>query len=123
MVVDTSILLAIFFKETNASWAATQLEQNQNDLRMSTVNLAEVLILSKDRQPQTFNKLREKIYSANIRFVPPTTQQAEMAAEARLKYPLNLGDCFAYALAKEEGCPILTLDADFKKIDLPVILP
>ena len=46
-----------------------------------------------------------------------------MAAAARLRYPFNLGDCFAYALAKEQNEPLLTLDRDFRRADIPVILP
>lgn len=42
---------------------------------------------------------------------------------ARLRYPLNLGDCFAYALAKDEDRTLLTLDRDFRRSDLRVILP
>jgi len=36
---------------------------------------------------------------------------------------LNLGDCFAYALAKEEGVALLTLDGDFKATDLDIVVP
>jgi ribonuclease VapC len=90
---------------------------------MSTVNLAEVLILVEDRQPQIVSNIRAAIFGSSIRFVPPSTAHAEIAAKTRLRYPLNLGDCFAYALAKEEGCPIMTLDKDFKVTDLKVISP
>jgi ribonuclease VapC len=31
---------------------------------------------------------------------------------------LNFGDCFAYALAKERGCPLLYVGADFTKTDI-----
>jgi ribonuclease VapC len=122
MVIDTSILLAIFFNEKKSSWAEEQMEKNVTALRMSTVNLAETLILLQDRQPQFFETIRDEILSSPIRFVPPSVSQAEIAASARLEYPLNLGDCFAYALAKEEGCPILTLDPDFKKTDVQVLI-
>lgn len=44
---------------------------------------------------------------------------ADIAARARLTFPLNLGDCFAYALARAEQCPILTLDEDFRAVDVP----
>jgi ribonuclease VapC len=121
MVVDTSILLAILFNEKHGLWCAEQLQKHLGDLRMSTVNLTEVMILIKDRQPQHFKKLSEEVLSSSIRFVPPTTEHAMIAAEARHNYPLNLGDCFAYALAKQEGCAVLTLDADFKKTDVQVI--
>ncbi len=123
MVIDTSILIAVLFNEADAPWALDQLQQSRGDLAMSTVNLAEVLILCEDRQPKLLPTLREMLVSSSIRFVPPSTTQAAIAASARVRYPLNLGDCFAYALAKEEGLPLLTLDRDFRKTDLPVVLP
>lgn len=123
MVVDTSIVLAIFFNELHAAWAATNLERHAGTLRMSTVNLAECLILIRDRQPHLADELEKRLMESGIRFVPPTARQAQLAAEARIRYPLNLGDCFAYALAADEGCPLLTLDSDFRKVDLKVLLP
>lgn len=38
-------------------------------------------------------------------------------------FPLKLGDCFAYALAKTENCPLLTLDRDFRATDIAALLP
>ncbi|HUJ23878.1 MAG TPA: type II toxin-antitoxin system VapC family toxin [Bryobacteraceae bacterium] len=123
MVVDTSILLAILFNETFGPWAADQLQESREDLLMSTVNYAEALILVEDRQPNLIAEIREAIQESSLRLVAPTREQAELAAAARLRYPLNLGDCFAYALAKHENCPLLTLDRDFRKTDLTVVLP
>jgi ribonuclease VapC len=123
MVVDTSVLLAIFFAEPDGEWAAKQLAEHASELRMSTVNLTEVLIRVRDRQPQLYERIEAELLSSGIRFVPPDVEQARIAAEARLRYPLNLGDCFAYALAVSEGCPILTRDRDFRVVDRPVILP
>jgi ribonuclease VapC len=31
---------------------------------------------------------------------------------------LNFGDCFAYEVAKENGCPLLYVGDDFAKTDL-----
>ena len=123
MVVDTSALLAVLFREPEAGWVVHQLEENAADLRMSTVNLTETLIRIRDRQPQLADRLEGEILDSEIRFVPPDIEQAQLAAQARLKLPLNLGDCFAYALAATEGLPILTLDRDFRRLDHPVVLP
>lgn len=90
---------------------------------MSTVNYAEALILITDRQPILASKLREQVAALHIRWVAPSLRQAELAAQARLDFPLNLGDCFAYALAKDEDLPLLTLDRDFRNTDLSVVLP
>src|SRR5688572_14987043 len=123
MVVDTSILMAVVFEERHADWAVEQLTAHAPRLRMSTVNLAEALILIRDRQPQLAEELEEQIMELGIRFVAPDIEQARIAAAARIRFPLNLGDCFAYALACEEDCPILTLDEDFRNVDPEVLLP
>lgn len=123
MVVDTSVILAVLFNEAHAAWAVEQLAVHARELRMSTVNLAEALIRIRDRQPQLYNELEDRLLGSAIRFVPPDVPQARIAALARLKYPLNLGDCFAYALAVSEGCPILAADDDFRSVDQPVVLP
>ena len=106
-----------------APWALDHLQANSGDLAMSTVNYAEVLILIQDRQPAAYQDIREAIETSSIRLIPPTERHAEIAAGARLRYPLNLGDCFAYALAKDEDRALLTLDRDFRRSDLKVILP
>ncbi|HEV7734642.1 MAG TPA: type II toxin-antitoxin system VapC family toxin [Candidatus Binatia bacterium] len=123
MVVDTSVLLAVLFDEPDAGWAAAQLTEHASELRMSTVNLAETLLLIRDRQPRDADEIETQITTSGIRFVAPDTQQARIAAQARLRFPLNLGDCFAYALAVAEDCAILTLDRDFRSVDRPVLLP
>jgi ribonuclease VapC len=123
LVVDTSALLAVFFNEKAGPWVLDQLHANSGDLAMSTVNYAELLILVQDRQPGASREIREAIESSSIRLVPPSPRHAEVAAAARLRFPLNLGDCFAYALAKDEDQRLLTLDRDFRRCDLEVILP
>lgn len=123
MIVDTSILLAIHFGESHGSWAVQRLQENSELLMMSTVNLTETLIRLRDRQPDRFTQLENRLLTSGIRFVPPDLEQARIAAQARLRYPLNLGDCFAYALAKVERLAILTLDGDFRHLDVPVVMP
>lgn len=123
MVVDTSVILAIFFNEKYSDWAVKQMNIHARELRMSTVNLTETLIHLQDRQPQLFTSLEDKLLYNGIRFVAPDVEQSRIAAAARIKFPLNLGDCFAYALASQEDCPILTLDKDFRVLNHEVIHP
>jgi len=123
MVVDTSALLALLFDEPNAKWVAQKLNDNLGVLKMSTVNLAEALTLIRDRQPAEADDLEARVLSSGVEFVAPDAEQARIAAAARLAYPLNLGDCFAYALASVERCAILTLDRDFSKTDARCVMP
>ena len=123
MVIDTSVLLAIYFAEADGEWAARKLTDHAPELCMSTVNLTETLIRVRDRQPDLADEIEERLVQSGIRFVPPDVEQARLAAGARLKYPLNLGDCFAYALAVAEDCAILALDRDFRAVDRPLVAP
>lgn len=123
MVVDTSALLAVFFAEPHGAWAAERMKEHSGRLLMSTVNLAETLVLLRDRQPRLYSQLEERVLTSGIRFVAPDVAQAQVAARARLQLPLNFGDCFAYALAVAQRCPVLAVDADFRAVDTAVVLP
>ena len=123
MVVDTSALLALLFNEPHAEWVAEHLNTYAGTLSMSTVNLTETLIRLRDRQPLKSENLEERVLNGGIRFVSPNVEQAQIAAEARLRFPLNLGDCFAYALARFEKDSILTIDTDFRVVDVPYVSP
>jgi ribonuclease VapC len=123
VVVDSSVLLAIVFKEPAGRAAQEFLDANRSDLQMSPVNYTETLILIHDRQPHLFGELKETLELSTIDLVPPTALHAEMAALARVSFPLNIGDCFAYALAKHLATPVITLDRDFLKTDLRVLMP
>lgn len=123
LVVDTSAVIAVLFAEREADWVASCMNAHASDLRMSTVNLAETLILLRDRQPTLFPTIERRLFDGSIRFDAPSIAQARVAAEARLRFPLNLGDCFAYALANEHDAPILTLDRDFRRTGLKILAP
>jgi ribonuclease VapC len=123
LVVDTSVLLSVLFDEPHGAWAAEQLNSHAGLLRMSTVNLTETFIHLRDRQPTVYPEMERQLFDSGIDFVPPTADHARIAAEARLRFPLNLGDCFAYALAVTDDSPILTLDTDFRATDCALVMP
>lgn len=123
MIIDSSIILAIYFKEKHAAWAAEQLNSASEHLKMSMVNLTEVLIQLQDKQPKNHQALSSQLLNSPIKFIPPDVEQCQVAARARLQFPINLGDCFVYALAKVSKDKIITLDTDFKKTDAALILP
>lgn len=123
MILDSSVLLAILFKETDSAWCLEQIRQSRSALKMSLVNLTECLIVVEDRQPKDYQDTAKQIFSSGIEFVPPNSEQAVIAARARHKFPINLGDCFAYALATWMDLPLLALDRDFLKTDAEVICP
>jgi ribonuclease VapC len=121
-VLDTSALLAIYFRELTAEWVRQQIAQTPR-LLMSTVNLAETLLRFRETQPTEADNLEARLLASDIEWITADTAQAVVVAKARLLYPLNFGDCFAYALAKTQNLPLLTLDRDFRSTDITVILP
>jgi ribonuclease VapC len=123
MVVDTSVLISILFDEPNSSWCAEKLRTSKTPLIMSSVNYAEVLIILKDRQPQRFEELVAALEKIDIEVIDVTKLEARVAALARFSYPLNLGDCFAYAAARNRKVPLITLDKDFKRTDILGVFP
>lgn len=124
MVVDTSAALAIYFGEPGGQWCVKTIDASQEDLWMCTVNLAECLIIAEDRSgSQGAAQIRADMEARRMNFVSPDAEMAVIAAQARHRFPLNLGDCFAYALAKTKGEALVTLDRDFRATDIDVRLP
>ncbi len=68
--------------------------------------------------------LQDLIEALPIQIEAATGEHAKVAAEAFAKFGmghparLNLGDCFAYALAVSEGAPLVFKGNDFPKTDV-----
>lgn len=122
MVVDTSAMLAVLFAEPQAERVAEILSTAEQPL-MSAVNYTECLCLIQvlDRAPAAARTLEHALAEFALEFVPVDRALASDAAQARLRYPINLGDCFAYALAMSRGMPLLTRDSDFAKTDVALV--
>ncbi len=120
MVVDTSALLAVLFGEPHAERIA-EILSSANQPMMSAVNYTECLIRVLDRAPEAANTLEIALAAFDLEVVPVDRVLANTAAQARLQYPINLGDCFAYSLAKARGLALLTLDSDFNKTDVQLV--
>lgn len=120
MIVDSSALLAVLLGEPKARRLAAIMARAKS-LSMSTVNMCEVLIHASDRKRVSVTEVQNLLTSFAIDYVAPDASTAAVAAAARLALPLNLGDCFAFALAKLRGEPLLTLDRDFAKTGVELV--
>lgn len=105
MAIDASPILAILFDEPTADWVTRRLVGHTAALVMSTVNLTEVLIRMQDRRHLDPAAVLERLTHLGVRLISPDVEQAKVAAAARLRFPINLGDCFAYALARGGRLP------------------
>lgn len=118
--------MAIALREPQAMECREALE-NADALEISAGTLAETLIVAGRRGLQS--DMAKAIDSFGISVIPVTEAAARRAAEAYSKWgkgvhpaALNMGDCFAYALAKERGCPLLYVGNDFAKTDVQSVL-
>ncbi|MFZ0633105.1 MAG: type II toxin-antitoxin system VapC family toxin [Acidobacteriaceae bacterium] len=125
MILDTSALVTIFFGEAEASHFIEMVHRSDLN-RISAANFVELFMVIEDqlgadasRQCDTF------LRRAEILIEPVTTEQAFIAKQAFLdfgkgRHPagLNFGDCFAYALARVTGEPLLFKGNDFAKTDV-----
>ena len=124
MIVDTSALLAVLFGEPYAERYEKAIAQGH--CRMSVVGLLEAAMVLEGRGGAAAGEeLDAFIETAGIELAPVTVEQAQAARRAwrrfgRGDHParLNLGDCFAYALADMSGEPLLFKGEDFARTDI-----
>ena len=125
MVVDSSILVAILYNEPEARRFATMLIDAER-VSISAANLLEAaIVVDQQAGPAAGRQLDMLLDRADIIVVPVTEQHVRIARQAYLEYGkgnhragLNVGDCFAYALAKASGEPLLFKGNDFSHTDI-----
>lgn len=130
MIVDASAVLAIVLHEPDAKRFADAIAL-ASDPWMSAVNFVEAAIRMQRLRPAEAREILDELISdSRISVQPVSIAQAELAREAHLAYgkgrhpaKLNLGDCFAYALARESGRPLLYKGGDFALTDIEPALP
>jgi len=126
MIIDTSALIAILRDEPDAKDCALAIERT-NNRRLSAANFVETaLVIDGSRDPVASRRFDDLIQEAQIIIEPVTEVQARIAREAYRDFgkgsghpaKLNFGDCFAYALARATGQPLLFRGDDFMHTDV-----
>ena len=125
MILDTSALLAVLFKENDAELYATAIE-NAEFCLVSAATFVELYMVLESNSGALGILQCENFFRGNaIEIEPFTERQAYAAREGfsvygKGRHPagLNLGDCFSYALAKVSGEPLLFKGDDFRKTDI-----
>jgi ribonuclease VapC len=125
IVVDTSALIAILDRESDAALYAEAIAEADTPL-ISTATLLELNIVMLNRHGGKAAQIVDRlIQEGGFQVESFTIQHAELAREAYARYGkgqqtagLNYGDCFSYALAKATGLPLLFKGQDFAKTDI-----
>ena len=123
IVVDTSALMAVIFNEPDRDrFMQAILGARRACMSAGSVVEAAAVYASafQDGDPA---RVAEDLSRLRIEVEPMTADQAWIAASARFTYGkgrngLNIGDCFAYALATSLKAPLLFKGNDFALTDI-----
>jgi ribonuclease VapC len=126
MIVDTSALIAILRDEPEAAACAEAIEAAPH-CRISAANFVEAaIVIDGSRDPVGSRRFDDLVKEAKLVIEAVTEMQARIAREAYRDFGrgsghparLNFGDCFAYALARATGEPLLFKGDDFSHTDI-----
>ena len=131
MIVDSSAIVAVLRAEREAADFAKAIEsacQSFTGCRVSAVSYVEAaIVIDGGRDVVASRRFDDFFRASRIAVEAVTAKQAEIARQAyrdfgkgRHRARLNLGDCFAYALAKEMDEPLLCKGDDFRHTDVEV---
>jgi ribonuclease VapC len=127
MVIDTSALVAVFLAEPERQRFLNLIIEAPVRL-ISAANVLETgIVLEAKRGEAAGREFDLFVVRANLEIVSVDGEQIELARSAWRKYGkgrhpagLNFGDCFAYALARFSGEPLLAKGTDFAQTDIQV---
>ena len=125
MIVDSSAVVAILNREPDAEYYEMAIASAPT-CRMSVANALEASIVVEGRGGAAAgHELDMFLKTAGITLAPVTADHFEAARAAWRRFgkgnhpaALNFGDCFAYALAKTTGEPLLFKGGDFIHTDI-----
>ena len=126
IAVDTSALMAVVLGEAGADACIAAVEA-EDEIIISAVTIAEALIVADRRN--VGDEMKNLIDGLGLNIIAVSLASARRVANAYARWGkgvhaagLNLGDCFAYEVARQHGCPLLYVGSDFAKTDIKGVL-
>ena len=125
-VLDTLAIISYLLGESQKDQIAEQI-YSAEEILISAGTLSELLIVAQSKG--VFKLTRNFVDELQLQVVPVTRSTADQIEKIYMKWGkgfnpacLNFGDCFAYALAKSKGLPLLFIGNDFKKTDIVSVI-
>jgi len=126
MFLDASAIVAILVEEGDAAALPRRLEQSAHPCS-SPIAVYEAVAGVARRLNVTIRAAETSLTSARVRVVQITAEMGRAALSAfdrygRGRHPaaLNMGDCFAYACARQLDLPLLFKGEDFPLTDITI---
>lgn len=125
MIVDTSALMAILLGEPEAQ-QFVEVMSAASSCSISAGNWIELTAVCVRRGYDLDAEIEVLLAATKAQIVPVSLEQARIGESAYRAFGigsghaarLNFGDCFAYALARESGEPLLYKGDDFAQTDV-----
>lgn len=130
MIIDTSVIVALLHREPEGPAFAKAMSA-ASARRLSAASYVELSAVIDGRRDATLSGAMDAVIrSLRVEVVPFTVEQARIAREAYQRFGrgsghparLNMGDCFAYALARDLVEPLLFKGADFALTDIELVV-
>lgn len=129
MFVDASAIVAILSQEPEADAFSDAIERSGKAITSPIAVFEATLALCRMRHAaveEAAADVNEFLAIASVRCVSITAGQTREALDAFARYgkgrghpaQLNLGDCFAYAVARDQDVPLLFKGDDFSQTDI-----
>lgn len=125
MVLDTSALLAVLLDEPEAGAFRLAVEEDPVRLVSAATVLETAIVIEARKGEAGGRELDLLLRTASVEIVSVDAGQVAEARRAWRRFGkrrraagLNYGDCFAYALARSSGEPLLYKGEDFERTDV-----
>jgi ribonuclease VapC len=127
--VDASAIVAILTREAEADALVNMLDEAQKAITSPVAVFEATLGICRKRHvsvEEAAEDIREFLDLARIELIPITRRETDTALVAFSRYgkgrghpaQLNLGDCFAYAMAQNHRASLLFKGNDFNQTDV-----
>lgn len=127
MIVDSSALVAILFKEAETRRLIAAIDKSGARRLPASCFVEASMVLLGRKGEDALRDLDFFVARSSFEIAPFTESQARIARAAFVRYGkgrhpagLNFGDCMAYALARETGEELLFKGTDFGLTDVAV---
>lgn len=129
MFVDASAIVAILTREPDADPLTNTLEAAVAPITSAVAVFEAVLAVCRKRHAsvsESLDDVQALLDQAGVTTIHLTSEDARTALDAAARYgkgrghpaQLNLGDCFAYAAARNRNAALLFKGDDFTKTDI-----
>jgi ribonuclease VapC len=130
VIIDTSVVVAILHREHDGPALAFAMA-SAPVRRLSAASYVELgAVVDGRHNPVSSGAVDSVLRALHVEVVPFTVDQARIARVAYQQFGrgsghparLNMGDCFAYALARDLGEPLLFKGEDFSLTDIELVI-